>query len=468
MNIHATSKLAATRELRVKMQGRVVSWDDDDYARTRRIWNGAVENQPALFAVCETSADVQAAVRSARQHGFPLSVRGGGHDWAGRALCPDGLVVDLSRMRRVIVDRQSRTAIVSGGARVKDVAAAAGAHGLVAALGNCGEVGMAGLTLGGGYGPLNGQCGLAADNLLGAEVVLADGQCVTTGPDEEPELFWAIRGGGGNFGVVTSMRIQLHETHQMLAGLIAYPWSEAETVLSRYAAFAARMPDELGASVTMTSGPDGQPALMLVPLWNGDKLQGERAMNNLEALGKPQLTQVGPMTYTDMLAPFDAKLAEMAACHWEIRTRSLAELAPGAIDAIVAAIARRTSPYSMVNWHHFHGTATRIPADRIAFGLRQEHFMVEIIASWKPDGSNGEAHRQWAQDLWKSLAPFALPGGYANLLGPDDREQAAAAYGENAARLRALKRRLDPDRVFTSAIPLPEETGPVAFETHST
>jgi len=446
----------ATRELRSKMQGRVVSWGDDDYARTRRVWNGAVENQPALFAVCETSADVQAAVRSARQHEVPLSVRGGGHDWAGRALCSDGLVIDLSRMRRVTVDRRSRTATVSGGATAKDVAVAAAAHGLVAALGNCGEVGMSGLTLGGGYGPLNGQCGLAADNLLGADMVLADGRCVTIGPDEEPELFWAIRGGGGNFGVVTSMRIQLHEARHTLGGLIAYPWSEAETVLSRYAAFSATMPDELGAAVTMTSGPDGQPAIMLVPLWNGDKLQGERAMDHLRALGKPQLAQIGPMTYTEMLAPIDAQLAEVAGCHWEIRTRSLPALMPGAVDAIMAAIARRTSPASMVNWHHFHGAATRIPADAIAFGLRQEHFMVEIIACWEPDGSNGAAHRQWAQDLWEGLAPFALPGGYANLLGPDDREQAAAAYGGNAARLRALKRRFDPDRVFASAIALPE------------
>jgi hypothetical protein len=141
------------------------------------------------------------------------------------------------------------------------------------------------------------------------------------------------------------------------------------------------MPDELGVSVTMTSGPDGQPALMLVPLWNGDKLQGERAMDHLQALGKPQLTQVGPMTYTDMLAPIDTQLAEVAGCHWETRTRSLPALTPGAVDAIVAAITRRTSPHSMVNWHHFHGAATRIPAEAIAFGLRQEHFMVEIVAS---------------------------------------------------------------------------------------
>jgi FAD/FMN-containing dehydrogenase len=445
------------RELRRKMQGRVVSSGDDDYAGTRRVWNGAVENQPALFAMCETSADVQAAVQIARQHQIPLSVRGGGHDWAGRALCPDGLVVDLNRMRQVIVDRQSRTAIVSGGAKIRDVAVAAAAHGLVAALGNCGEVGMAGFTLGGGYGPLNGQCGLAADNLLGAEVVLADGRCVTAGPDEEPELFWAIRGGGGNFGVVTSMRIQLHEARHMLGGLIAYRWSEAETVLSRYAAFAADMPDELGAPAMITSGPDGQGAIMLVPLWNGDKLQGERAMDHLRALGKRQLAQIGPSTYTEMLAPIDAQLAEVAGWHWEIRTRSLPMLTPGAIDATIAAVARRTSPHSMVNWHHFHGAATRIPADATAFGLRQDHVMVEIIACWEPDGSNGAAERRWAHDLWKSLAPFALPGGYANLLGPDDREQAAAAFGGNAARLRAFKRRFDPDRVFASALPLPED-----------
>lgn len=451
----ANSEQVAARELRNTMRGRVVSWGDDDYARTRQIWNGGVESEPALFVLCETSTDVQAALRSARRQAIPLSVRGGGHDWAGRALCPNGLVIDLSRMRQVIVDPHSRTAVVSGGAQLKDVATAAAAHGLVAALGNCGAVGVAGFTLGGGYGPLNGRHGLAADNLLSAEVVLADGRCVTTSPDQEPDLFWAIRGGGGNFGVVTSMLIQLHEARHLLAGLIAYPWSEAEAVLSRYAAFAADMPDELGVPAMMTSGPDGQPAITLVPVWNGDKPQGERAMEQLQALGKPQFVHVGPMTYAEILAPIDAQLAEAAHCHWELRTRSLPALMPGAIDAIIKSVAGKTSPHSAVAFHHFHGAATRIPAEAIAFGMRQEHFMVEIIAAWEPDADDGVAHRRWAQDLWQSLAPFALPGGYANLLGPNDREQAASAYGGNAARLRALKRRFDPDGVFASAIPLP-------------
>jgi hypothetical protein len=457
MDIRLTnSELAAARELRAMMQGRVVLRGDADYARTRQIWNRAVENQPALLAVCETSADVQGAVRVARRYNLPLSVRGGGHDWTGRALCSDGLVIDLTRMREIVMDPRSRVAIVSGGASAKDVAAAAGAHGLVATLGNCGTVGMAGLTIGGGYGPLNGLYGLAADNLLGAEVVLADGRCVTTGPGERPDLFWAIRGGGGNFGVVTSLRVQLHEKRHMIAGPIMYPLGEAEPMLRRYAAFAASMPDELGISVGMTTGPDGQPTLLFLPLWSGEKQRGEQIISEFQALGTPHLAQVGPTTYSDMLALFDAWLDAADGCHWEFRTRSLPALSSCAINVITRAVSGRTSPYSMVNWHHLHGAATRIPAEKIAFGLRQEHFMMEIIAGWMPDGSSGAAHRQWAQDLWDALAPFALPGGYASFLEPHDREQAKDAYGSNGARLRSLKRHFDPDGVFASAIPLPD------------
>ena len=456
-NVHTRSELDASRELRAVMQGTVVVRGDDDYAGVRQIWNRAVENQPALLATCETSTDVQAAVRLARRHNLPLSVRGGGHDWTGRAVCSDGLVIDFSRMRQVILDPHTRVAIVAGGAKLKDVAAAADAHGLVAALGNCGAVGMAGLTMVGGYGPLNGLYGLAPDNLLGAEVVLADGRCVTTGPDDEPDLFWAIRGGGGNFGVVTSMRIHLHEKRHMIAGPIVYPLSDAELVLRRYAAFAASMPDELGISVGMTCGPDGQPMLMFLPLWNGDKQRGERIISDFQALGTPQLAQVGPMNHGDMLALFDGWLDAADGCHWEFRTRSLPALTPDAIDVITSAVAGRTSPYSMVNWHHLHGAATRIPAEERAFGLRHEHFTLEIIAGWRPDDSSAPAHRQWAQDLWDALAPFAMPGGYATFLRPPDREQSKDAYGGNGVRLRALKRRFDPDGVFASAIPLPEE-----------
>jgi len=443
-------------ELRAAISGRVALPGDEHYDEGLRVWNGAVRRRPAMVALCEQPEDVQAAVRAARRHGLPLSVRGGGHDWAGRALCDDGLVIDLTGMRDVAVDPRARVATVAGGALVKDVAAAAGAHGLVAALGNCGTVGMAGLTLGGGYGPLSGICGLAADNLLGAEIVLADGRCVTTGPDAEPDLYWALRGGGGNFGVVTSLRVRLHPARDMLAGSIIYKWNEAGAVLRRYAEFAATSPDELGVSVGVMSGPDGEPAIMVVPLWNGERRRGERAMEEARAFGTPQSATVGPATYSDLLAQFDAWVEAADGCHWETRTRWLPALTAGAADAIIAAKARAASPYCSVFWHHFHGAATRIAADGAAFGLRREHLMVEIIAGWNPDGDDGAAHRRWARDLWESLAPFSLPGGYANLLGPDDRQQAAGAYGGNAARLRVLKRRFDPDGVFASAAPLPQ------------
>ena len=443
-------------ELRSAISGRVALPGGELYDEGSRVWNGAVRHPPAIVAFCRQPEDVQAAVRAARRHGLRLSVRGGGHDWAGRALRDGGLVIDLTPMRDVAVDPQALVANVAGGARAKDVAVAAGAHGLVAAMGNCGTVGMAGLSLGGGYGPLSGTCGLAADNLLGAEIVLADGRRLTTGPDAEPDLFWALRGGGGNFGVVTSMRVRLHPVRDMLAGSVIYNWNEASEVLRRYASFAATAPDELGVSVGAMPGPNGAPVIMVVPLWNGDRSRGERAMEDVRAFGTPLSAQVGPATYADLLAQFDAWVEAADGCHWEIRTRSLPALTAGAADAIIAAKARAASPLCSVFWHHFHGAATRVAPDGAAFGLRREHLMVEIVAGWKPDGDDGAAHRRWARDLWQSLAPFALPGGYANLLGPDDHEQAAAAYGGNAARLRVLKRRFDPDGVFASAIPLPE------------
>jgi len=443
-------------ELRSAISGRVALPGGELYDEGSRVWNGAVRHRPAIVAFCRQPEDVQAAVRAARRHGLRLSVRGGGHDWAGRALRDGGLVIDLTPMRDVAVDPQALVANVAGGARAKDVAVAAGAHGLVAAMGNCGTVGMAGLSLGGGYGPLSGTCGLAADNLLGAEIVLADGRRLTTGPDAEPDLFWALRGGGGNFGVVTSLRVRLHPVRDMLVGTIIYHWKDAGAVLRRYAAFAATAPDELGVSVGAMPGPNGAPVIMVVPLWNGDRSRGERAMEDVRAFGTPLSAQVGPATYADLLAQFDAWVEAADGCHWEIRTRSLPALTAGAADAIIAAKARAASPLCSVFWHHFHGAATRVAPDGAAFGLRREHLMVEIVAGWKPDGDDGAAHRRWARDLWQSLAPFALPGGYANLLGPDDHEQAAAAYGGNAARLRVLKRRFDPDGVFASAIPLPE------------
>jgi FAD/FMN-containing dehydrogenase len=256
---------AAARDLRASMQGSVLLPGDAAYADARTLWNGAVSHQPALIALCKTAEDVQRAIRAARAYRLPLSVHCGEHDWAGRALCHEGLVIDLSEMRYVEVDPRAREATVAGGAQAGDLIAAATPHGLVAVTGAAGTIGMAAMTLGGGYGPLTPQYGLALDNLLGADVVLADGRIVTANAASNTDLWWALRGGGGNFGVVVSMRIRLHPVKGLLTGLILFPWSEAASVLQGYADLAASAPDELSVIIGVLAGPDGDPVLILAP-----------------------------------------------------------------------------------------------------------------------------------------------------------------------------------------------------------
>jgi FAD/FMN-containing dehydrogenase len=453
-NIHTGSELDAARQLRGVMQGRIVLQGDDDYAQTRQIWNGAVEHQPALIAVCETTADVQSAVRTALQYDLPLSVRGGGHDWVGRALRHNGLVIDMSHMRRVDVDAVASVATIEGGATGIDVTSVTVPYGLVAATGNCGTVGMVGLTTGGGYGPLTPRYGLALDNLLGADVVLADGLLLHCDERENPDLFWALRGGGGNFGVITSMRVRLHPIRQVLAGLMLFPWSQAESVLGGYAESIADAPDELSISTGVLPSPDGSPLAFLAPMWSGEAIQGEEWIARLRQLGTPVVDRVGTITYLDWLGLFVA--AAPVGRHYAGKNRSLAQLTPAAISTLVEGGLRRSSPFSGIIVHDFRGAATRVPLAATAFGLRKEHFMVEIIAAWDPAAEDdGENHREWARTLSENLVPHALPGGYPNMLGPDDSEQTAHAYGANAGRLQRLKRLFDPDGVFSSAISLP-------------
>ncbi|HZE14931.1 MAG TPA: FAD-binding oxidoreductase, partial [Mycobacterium sp.] len=260
------------------------------------LWNAAVKHRPELIVRALSPRDVQAAIRVARDRGMRLSVLGGGHGWAGRAVCDGGLLIDLSGMRRVTVDTWAQVATVGGGATAADVMAAAAPYGLVAAAGDLGSVGMTGLTLGGGYGPLNGRFGLALDNMAGAEVVLADGRIVTADATHEPELFWALRGGGGNFGVVTSMRVRLHPLNQMLGGLIVFPWSQAATLWRGLGELLSTAPDELTVQSGLLPGPDGNPTAYLAPAWSGDLRSGEAAVEALALLGTPLATQVAPMT----------------------------------------------------------------------------------------------------------------------------------------------------------------------------
>jgi FAD/FMN-containing dehydrogenase len=444
---------AAAHDLRAALQGRVILLGEEAYASARQIWEGTVTNQPAMFALCEHVADVQAAVRVARDHNLPLSVRGGGHDCAGRALRDGGLVIDLTHMRRVEVDPVARVATVAGGAKCKDVNAAL-PNGLAAVTANVGPVGVGGFLLGGGYSRLSTRFGMAVDNLLSAEVVLADGSAVWADASQNPDLFWGLRGGGGNFGVVTSMRIRLHPLSRVLAGLILFPWSEAESVLRQFGDIVSPAPDELYIQAGGLPGPDGKLLMFLFPVWSGELARGEEIVGRLQKLGTPIVSRVAPMNYADVAGLFDDRIVN-GRDHF-IRTQWFADLAPDMISILVKGAAERTSPLTFLGLQHLHGAATRIAPDATAFGMRRKHFMLDIFAEWEPTSrAEGDVHREWASGLFTALAPFALPGGYANFLTADEHQQVNAAYGNNAGRLREVKRRFDPDNVFSSAIPLP-------------
>ncbi|MGH3242083.1 MAG: FAD-binding oxidoreductase [Spirillospora sp.] len=441
----------ALRELTERLGSDVVATSGPLYERTRRIWNGAVTNRPALVVHARGTADVQAAVRAARDHDLPLSVRGAGHDWLGRGVRDGALVIDLSGMREVGVDAGAAVATVAGGATAADLIRAASTHGLSAVTGTVGAVGVAGLTMGGGYGILNGRFGLALDNLLAAEVVLADGRTVTADADHEAELFWAIRGGGGNFGVVTSMRVRLHRVDPILAGMIFYPLPQAAAVLDGLNEILSTAPDDMAVTAVLLTGPGGAPGVALLPAWSGDPASGEAHVDRLRRLGDPAFAEVGPTTYRDLLHVND-KQGETVGHHVASGTRSLPHFTPDAISALVEAAATFTSPLSIVLCGQFHGAAARVPVESTAFGLRRSHVLATIIGWWPP--GDAEPHQTWADTVSQALARDALPGGYPNGLGPDDTEQTAHAYGPNAARLRVAKSHYDPSNTFT-ATPLP-------------
>ncbi|MDF5754669.1 FAD-binding oxidoreductase [Spongiactinospora sp. TRM90649] len=443
----------AVAALRALIPGERVVIDGPSYVTATSLWNGAVAHRPAVVVLCTEASDVRAGVRVAREHGLPLSVRGGGHDWAGRALRDGGLTLDLTRLRQVRIDADRRRAQIGGGATANDLLAAAEPAGLIAATGTIGSVGMVGLTLGGGYGPLAGRAGLAADNLLGAEIVLADGSLVRVDAEHEPDLLWALRGGGGNFGVVTSATIRLHAVPSVVTGLILYPWAQAEHVFGLLREILPACPDELTVQTGVVAGPDGGPVVLVMPTWSGDPGVAEDdygPMIALTRLGTPLMTQLDVTPMAAVLAGRDQMFP--AGRHVVIRTRSVPGLTAPVTDVLTAHGGALTSPMSALGLHHFHGAAARVPVADTAFGLREPHLMAEIIAIW-PDG-NDEPHRSWARDASAALAPHALPGGYVNLLGPDTADQIPHAYGVNAARLLAVKAAVDPDAVF-AAIPLP-------------
>jgi FAD/FMN-containing dehydrogenase len=440
------------RRLSGQLEGRVATQGDEGYKAACAIWAKPVGRRPRAVVHCRAPQDIQFAVAAARSVDLTLSVRGGGHDWAGRALC-DGIVLDLGGMRDVVVDAD--IAWVSGGTRASDLLAATDPLGLAAVTGCCSMVGMAGLTLGGGYGPLIGRFGLALDNLIAADVVLADGRLVTAERGRNEDLFWALRGGGGNFGVVTAMRIQLHELPSVVSGALVYPFSQARDVLRRCSEAARFAPDELTVQVVAGETPDGTPFIMILPTWSGSRDEADTHIAPFLELGTVLSNTVGTVRYGASVSVFDPAIVNGQRVFME--TSLIPVLDEAGIDMLLQAMRSAPSAGCSIVTHEFKGAASRVPLDTTAFGLRRDHVSFEIMASFD-DGSGTEEeqrHRQWVRDAREALTPIALPGGYPNMLGEGEAARAAASFGQNSERLLRAKRLYDPDNVFRSAIPLP-------------
>jgi FAD/FMN-containing dehydrogenase len=427
---------------------------DEGYTTATAIWPKPVGPLPRAVVHCRTPEDVQLSIAIARDCELLLSVRGGGHHWAGRALCA-GIVIDLSGMNGVSVDADHRSAMIAGGARAADVAAATDPLHVAAVTGTCSAVGMAGLTLGGGYGPLIGRFGLALDNLMAAQVVLADGRVVVASPDDDEELFWALRGGGGNFGVVTAMRYRLHRLPSVQTGLVIYPFVEAKAILEGCADITASSPEDLTVELGCGGGPDGKPVVIVHPTWCGLPADGEARVAPFLKLGTPLAGNLAAMSYGTSLNLYDPFIVNGQRVFMD--TCWLPALDTRAIDLFVEAAETAAPGHCAVLTHEFKGAASRVPAEATAFGLRRDHLLVEILASFidRSDKEEEQRHRQWARGTRQAFAPIALPGGYPNFLAGDDVDRVAKSYGPNAERLIKAKRRYDPDNIFSSAIPLP-------------
>ncbi|MBW4639938.1 MAG: FAD-binding oxidoreductase [Gloeocapsa sp. UFS-A4-WI-NPMV-4B04] len=433
------------------LTGQLLLPDDAAYERVRHLWNRKVKTQPAAIVRCLTVQDVIHTVRWTRAQGLPLSVRGGGHDFAGRALVENGVVIDLSQMRAVTIDPDARSAHVQGGATAGDLMEAAQEYGLATATGTVSSVGMAGFTLGGGYSPLIGAYGLGADNLLSAQVVTADGQLVTANAQEHADLLWGLRGGGGNFGAVVSLEYRLHPLTTVLSGLLLYPLEQAKTVLHRFNEFIATAPDELTIPSGFLQMPDGLPGLFLSPTYCGSLEAGEQAIAPLRTFGDLLVDRVQPVTYDALIHGQDALTPKGR--HYYIQTRSLKGLQTETIKVLLEQGLPLPSPFSLIQVHNFHGAASRVGVSETAFALRQDHLMVEAIAAWDPQSPVEEQrHIEWAQNLSYALAPYAFKGGYINLLDEKEQERVPLAFGSNYEQLLDLKRTYDPDDVFRSTI----------------
>ena len=428
--------------------GALVGPDDVGYHELRLIHNGLVDKRPALIASPRGTADVAAAVRFAVSEGLELAVRGGGHNVSGRAVSEGGLVIDLSLMRAVDVDPRAGIARVQGGALWSDVNRETAVHGLAVTGGAVSTTGVGGLTLGGGLGWLMGVQGLAADNLVEAEVVLATGQVVRAAADEHPDLFWALRGGGGNFGVVTSFVFRLQPQAEIVGGLVAHPIDAAADMLAFYADATAVASDELTIFGGLVHAPDGSgmPLAAMVICHAGPRERAEAELAPLLSWGSPAVVDVGPMPYPVMNTLLDAGFPRGSLNYW--KSTFVRGIDQGLIDTIVERFASCPSPMGAILFEHFHGAVTRVGRTDTAVPHRATGYNLLIPSVWM-DPATTEENIAWTRATFDAFEPFRGEGRWLNYFGDDEEPSALdAAYGPNHARLGEVKRRYDPDNVF--------------------
>ena len=441
----------------VTFSGELIEPTDAGYDEARAVWNGAIDRRPEVIARCTSPADVAAAVAMAREGELPLAVRGGGHSIGGLSVCDGGLVVDLSPMRAVAVDPRTRTARAGAGVLWGELDAATQAHGLATVGGVVTHTGIAGLTLGGGIGWLMRRHGAVVDNLLAADLVTVDGDLVRAAEDERPELFWGLRGGGGNFGIVTSFEYRLHEIGPtVLAGPVYHALEHAPEVLRFYRDFAAEAPDELTTILSLRPAPPlpliperlhGTPVLMVGTCYAGPAARGEEVLEPLRRFRRPLVDAIAPRPYTELQRLFDPTVPHGWHYHW--KTCELPPLEDGAIDTLCEQATRITSSRSYIIVFQLGGAVARVPEGATAFTQRDAAFNVNINAVWLAGDPEAERHRAWTDETYRALAPHARSRAYVNFLMAEPQERVRAAYGAAAyERLAALKRRYDPDNVL--------------------
>jgi FAD/FMN-containing dehydrogenase len=433
--------------LQPHFRGEILTPDLPGYDSARRIWNGMIDRRPAAIARCTGPADVHAAVRFAAENDIYPAIRAGGHNVAGLAMVDGGLVIDLTPMKGIVVNPKNRTAIAQTGLTWGAFDRETHFYGLATTGGLISTTGIGGLSLGGGVGWLMGRCGLVCDNTIRYELVTATGDLVAASADENADLFWALKGGGGNFGVVTSIEYCIYPITSVVSGMILHPLSAGREVLRRFRDFAlSGLPDELTVYAGALCLPDGSPAVALLPSYCGDDLsEGERMIEPLRRFGSPIADLVARMPYTAMQQMLDAAAPQGLRSYW--KSNYLGSLPDDAIDTFVEYAAQRSSPRSFFLLEHAHGAVSRVAADATAFHVRAEGFDLVILGLWEDAGADS-ANIEHTRRFFSAMRPWSAGSVYVNALSEDDSTRVPEAYGPNYARLRSIKAKYDPGNRF--------------------